>query len=148
MVEIAGLPPHVARYAAFFDGMTAARVPELAALVAPDVHFRDPFNDIRGADAMVRIMAHMYETCDAPAFTVTGALAGGGRAYLSWAFSFRPKRMRGRPWHVDGVTELQFDAAGQVVQHLDYWDSGSQFYARLPVLGWLVRKLRHRLQVR
>ncbi|MEQ8344507.1 MAG: nuclear transport factor 2 family protein [Sneathiellaceae bacterium] len=146
-VDMAGLPPEVARYAAFFDRMTAARVPELAALVAPDVHFRDPFNDVRGAGAMLRIMAHMFETCDEAEFTVTGAMARDGRAYLTWIFRFRPKRFRGPPWHVDGVTELRFDAAGQVTQHLDFWDSGSQFYAHLPVLGWLIRMVRRRLQV-
>ena len=54
--------------------------------------------------------------------------------------------MKGAPWHVDGVTELHFAADGRVDSHLDYWDSGSQFYAHLPVLGWVVRKVRQRLQ--
>lgn len=141
------LPAHVARYARFFEEMSAARVPALAELVTDDVHFRDPFNDVRGARAMMRIMAHMYETCDQADFRVIDTMAGGVRAFLTWEFDFRPRRMRGAAWHVDGATALTFAADGRVSAHIDYWDAGSQFYGRLPVLGRVIRMLRRRLQV-
>ena len=144
--DAAELPAHVARYADFFDGMTAETVPGLAELVTPDVHFRDPFNDIHGAEGMLRVMAHMYETCDLARFRVVDTMASERHAFLTWEFDFRPKRLRGAPWHVDGVTELHFAPDGRVTAHLDYWDSGSQFYGRLPVLGWMIRKLHGRLQ--
>jgi steroid delta-isomerase len=141
------LPPHVVGYADFFAAMTAETVPHLHELVTADVHFRDPFNDVHGADRMMRIMAHMYETCDEVGFSTTGAVAGQDSAYLSWTFRFRPRRLRGPTWQVDGVTELHFNGQGLVAAHLDYWDSGGQFYARLPGLGWLVRRIGRRLQV-
>lgn len=143
----AGVPEHILRYAAVFETMTAENVSELRALLAPDVHFRDPFNDVRDARRMVRIMAHMYQTCDVIAFRVADIQAEGDTAFMTWSFRFRPRRMSGPPWQVDGVTELHFDAAGKVTAHLDYWDSGSQFYARLPVLGWAIRKIRRRLEI-
>lgn len=141
------LPAHVGRYAEFFNTMTATTVPELRSLVTADVHFRDPFNDVRGAAVMERIMAHMYESCDEVEFAIVDAMAAGDMAFMSWTFRFRPRRLRGPSWQVAGVTELHFNEAGLVTAHLDYWDSGSQFFARIPVLGWFVRKIGARLQV-
>lgn len=145
--DVLDLPAHVVRYAEFFNTMTAATVPDLRTLVTPDVHFRDPFNDVRGAAVMERIMTHMFDTCDEVQFGVVDTVAAGDMAFLTWRFRFRPRRLRGAAWQVDGVTELRFDEAGLVTAHLDYWDSGSQFFARLPVLGWFVRKVGARLQV-
>jgi steroid Delta-isomerase len=45
------------------------------------------------------------------------------------------------------VSEVRVDAAGRVTEHVDHFDAGSQLYARLPVVGPLVRLVRRRLQV-
>jgi hypothetical protein len=34
-----------------------------------------------------------------------------------------------------------------VAEHIDHWDSGEQFYRRLPVLGWLIGLVRKRLSL-
>lgn len=53
--------------------------------------------------------------------------------------------MAGAAWPVDGVSEVHLTPDGKVAAHLDHWDAGSQFYARLPVLGFLIRLVRRRL---
>ena len=40
---------------------------------------------------------------------------------------------------------MAFDGDGRVLSHLDHWDAGGQFYARLPVLGTLIRLVKRRL---
>jgi steroid delta-isomerase len=42
---------------------------------------------------------------------------------------------------VRGTSHLRFDAAGKVVLHRDYWDAAEELYAKLPVLGALMRGL-------
>ncbi|MFW6322186.1 MAG: hypothetical protein ACOC02_01025, partial [Guyparkeria sp.] len=46
---------------------------------------------------------------------------------------------------IEGMSELVLGADGLVVEHVDYWDPAGQLYERVPLLGWLMRRIRHRL---
>ena len=70
----------------------------------------------------------------------------GRIAYLRWDFSFAPRK-GGRPWHIEGMTEVHFDEQDRVAAHLDHWDSGSQFYGRLPLLRHAIGLVRRRLSL-
>lgn len=134
------------RYAAFYESLSPETLPRLRDLVTPDVRFRDPFSEVRGIDAMLRIFAAMYEDCTDVRFIITGSVRQEQKAFLTWRFYFKPRRLNAdEPWEVDGVTELHFTQDGRVAVHLDHWDSGSQFYGRLPLLGPVIRFLRRRL---
>ncbi|WP_370153535.1 nuclear transport factor 2 family protein [Ferrovibrio sp.] len=137
------------RYADFFATLTPDSLDRLDGLVTDDVHFRDPFNDIRGRAAMKAVFAQMYRDCTDIGFTIDGSLRQGDEAFLKWTFRYRPRRFGGAvPWTAVGVSELHFAPDGLVRAHLDHWDAGAQFYARLPLLGPLVRWVRGRLQHR
>jgi hypothetical protein len=45
---------------------------------------------------------------------------------------------------VDGVTLLRWEN-NLVVQHQDIFDAGSLLYEHLPVIGWLIHKLKERM---
>ncbi|MEK9754445.1 MAG: nuclear transport factor 2 family protein, partial [Rhodospirillaceae bacterium] len=64
---------------------------------------------------------------------------------MVWRFS---STLRGKPWSFEGTSIVCFDAAGKVVEHVDHWDSAANFYERLPVIGWLLARLRTRLAIR
>jgi steroid delta-isomerase len=49
---------------------------------------------------------------------------------------------------VRGATHLRFNGRGKVVYHRDYWDAAEELYAKLPLLGALMRWLRRRLAAR
>jgi hypothetical protein len=44
-----------------------------------------------------------------------------------------------------GMSHIRFNSAGQVVLHQDYWDSGSNLFEHIPVVGWLIRRIKARL---
>ena len=134
-------------YAGYLATLTPAGLDQLGGFVTDDVHFRDPFNDIRGRDKMKAIFARMFEDCTDIRFIIGGSLQKGDEAFLKWTFHFRPRRFGGgRIWTAIGVSELHFAPDGRVAAHIDHWDSGSQFYARLPLVGSLVRLVRNRLR--
>ena len=134
------------RWGRFFEGLTPETLPEIETLCRPDVRFKDPFNDVTGTADLRRIFEHMFETTAGPRFTVTDTAVSGRTAYLRWRFDFTPKG-RAAPWVVEGMSEVTFDEAGLVAAHIDHWDSGEQFYARLPVIGALVRFVRGKMGV-
>jgi steroid Delta-isomerase len=110
---------------------------------APDAHFVDPFNDVRGVPAIEQVFRHMFGQVDAPRFVVKSVCIGADQAMLSWDFSF--KRASGE--HVvPGATHLFFDAQGRVCMHRDYWDPASTLFMELPVIGWVLRKIYNSLR--
>lgn len=135
-------------YRRYFERLSPQTVGELRALAAPGMHFRDPFNDLIGADKVVRSLELGYEHVEHMRFEFLDEAWSGRTCYYRWRFFFRPKRFSGgRDWIIEGMSEVRFDEAGLVVEHLDHWDAASQFYARLPVLGRLIDLVRRRVAV-
>lgn len=118
----------------------------LLALAAEDVRFADPFNDVRGKPALREILEDMVARCEDPAFAILDVGAGDKAGYIRWEFRFRPKGRRDM-WTFSGMSEILADDAGLVTAHIDHWDSGSQLYAKLPLIGWPVRRIAKSLSV-
>lgn len=130
------------RWADFFEALSPETLGEIALHCRADVRFKDPFNDITGVDNLRRVFEHMFETLDQPVFKVTDIAVSEQAAYLRWDFVFTPKGRTQKPWTITGMSEVHFDDTLKVLSHIDHWDAGEQFYARLPVLGRLIHWVR------
>ncbi len=136
--------PALATYARFYETLSRDTLDELRRLVAPDVRFKDPFNDARGVDALIRATAAMFRF-GTPRFEILDRALSERAGYLLWRYTVDVDSPR--PWIIDGMTELRFDAAGRVVEHIDHWDAAEQLYEKIPVLGSLLRLIKRRLHV-
>ena len=87
----------------------------------------------------------MFDQVQEPRFRVLERLIDDEGALLTWEFAFRSGR---RVLVVRGASHLKFDSHGKVVIHRDYWDAAEELYAKLPVLGALMRWLQRRLAAR
>lgn len=133
----------VARLVQLYEQLTPQHLDSLHLCYAPQAHFKDPFNDVRGVASIRQVFAHMFATLEAPRFAVTEQLVQGRQAFLTWEFHFRLRRWRaGQPQCIRGGSLLHFDAQGLVQEHRDYWDTAEELYEKLPVLGVLMRGLR------
>jgi steroid Delta-isomerase len=134
----------LARLRQYFESISLLSVRELGTIYAEDAYFKDPFNEVRGVPAIERIFTHMFTQVDAPRFVVHDVVAQDAQAFVTWDFRFRMKRFNPADQVIRGASHLRFDAAGKVVFHRDYWDAAEELYAKLPVLGGLMRFLRRR----
>jgi len=133
-------------YRRFLEALTPSALAGLDQLAAADLHYHDPFVDVRGIEAVKRVYLLMFEDVDDPRFTFTRTACDGDTCFLRWHFTCRPKTIRrGQPWVCDGVTELRFDAAGRVVEHNEHWDAGEQIYEKIPVLRIVIRWVKRRV---
>jgi steroid delta-isomerase len=130
------------RAVVFFETLSLASTTQLATIYAADAWFKDPFNEVRGINAITGIFAHMFAQVNAPRFVVTTRIAQGNEAFLTWDFLFRMKRFSTVEQCIRGATHLKFDADGRVCFHRDYWDAAEELYEKLPVLGTLMRGLK------
>jgi steroid delta-isomerase len=128
--------------AAWYESLTPASLAAIGEHYAANAWFKDPFNEVSGLEAIRRVFAHMFATLREPRFRVTDRVADEAGALLVWEFRFGTGR---REYLVRGASHLRFNARGKVTYHRDYWDTAEELYAKLPMLGALVRALRRRL---
>ena len=136
-----------AAYVAFLEALTAARLPELSAYLAPQARFVDPFNDVTGREAVIRVFTKIFEDLTEVDFAGRDLACSEGACFFAWTLRGR-LRGSGRAITFEGVTELRLDDQGRIAAHIDHWDAASQLYARVPILGSLLAVLRRRLGAR
>ena len=133
----------VARVVAFFEHIAPADVARIGEIYAADAYFRDPFNEVRGVEAIARVYARMFEQLEECRFVIAETLAEGDGALLVWDFTFRIRRWRPRTVQtIHGASHLTFAPDGKVAYHRDYWDAAEELYAKLPLIGPVLRMLR------
>jgi steroid delta-isomerase len=134
-----GLP----RLIEFYEHLRLEDLPRLGGVYAPQAHFKDPFNDVRGLPDIEAVFAHMFRALTGPRFVVVSQMARGDEAFLVWDFIFQ-FHGQSAVQTIRGASHLRFDAQGLVVDHRDYWDAAEELYEKLPVLGSLMRWLKRR----
>ena len=136
--------PRTARVIALFEALTPADLPRLGEFYAPDVRFKDPFNEVQGLADVRAVFEHMFAALHEPRFVVREAIVQGGQCFLVWDFLFRFKRFTAAPQCVRGGSHLQYGADGRITLHRDYWDAAEELYENLPGVGALMRWLKRR----
>ncbi len=135
---------HADAYVAFLQSLTPARLPELSTYLAPQARFVDPFNDVTGREAVLRVFAKIFEDLTAVDFTARDLTCGDEVCFFAWSLR-GCLRKSDRQIIFEGVTELRLDADGKIALHVDHWDAAGQLYAKFPILGLVLKRLRRRL---
>jgi ketosteroid isomerase-like protein len=125
----------------YFEQLRREDLVRIGEVYTADARFKDPFNEVAGTTAIARIFEHMFDTLGEPRFVVHEVVADGAQVFLTWDFLFR----RGaQPFTVRGASHLRLAADGRIEMHRDYWDAAEELWAKMPVVGALVRWLTRR----
>lgn len=136
--------PRTARLVDAYVRLDRGNLDELLALYDEQATFKDPFNEVRGRAVIGHIFRQMFDDLREPRFVVDTSACQGDDGYLTWTLHFL-REARSEPMQIRGATHLRYSAAGLVAMHRDYWDAAEELYAKLPVLGVLMRALQRRL---
>lgn len=151
------IPNGVQRYIAFMTTLSPESLALLADIATEDIHFRDPFNDVRGLEHFRRCLVDMLEQLAELQIDVSHVAAlqpttpdaqGSNQYVLYWTFGGQLLKLGRRAWQVSGTSVITLAADGRVSEHLDYWDAAGGLYESVPILGALMRFLRRRLAVK
>jgi steroid delta-isomerase len=126
----------------FCENLTLDKTGEFAELYTADAYFKDPFNEVKGHEAIIAIFNHMFSQVDAPRFRVTHSILQDDEAFLVWDFLFRFKGSKGTGECIHGGSHLRFTPDGKVSYHRDYWDAAEELYEKIPLLGGLMRLIK------
>lgn len=136
---------HFSSYIALFENLSLERISQTDAFVSNKIEFKDPFNHIVGIESFKLLLKKTLSDVENPTFKVTHKTCVQDTAFLKWHFTGVVSGIG--HWEIIGMTELSFDADGRVSKHIDYWDASEHFYMKLPIIGWVLRKIKRRLQV-
>jgi hypothetical protein len=113
-------------------------------IYAENAYLRDPFHEVRGIDAIETYFGNSTGAAEECTFEIQDVDGLRGNYYVRWIMHLKTKRDPQSPIEAVGVTHLRFDESGKVVLHQDYWDGGI-VYERVPVVGWLIGKIKERI---
>jgi steroid Delta-isomerase len=132
-----------ARFAAAIE---AAHEDDSAALLgcaAEAIRFEDPLSRVNGPAGLKRVMDDTWRFLPGARFRVRSQAVAGERVYTRWSL-VRERGGRERTL-IEAVGESVLDERGRVLRHVDYWDSAQALYRRIPLVGWLLERLRRRV---
>jgi steroid Delta-isomerase len=128
----------------FYETLTPDRLRDFSFYYAQDAYFKDPFNEVNRLEAIQEIFARMFLRVTDPRFVISERVGDAGRLFLVWEMRFRMKSWKPQQLQmIRGVSHLRLGDDGKVSYHRDYWDTGEELYAKLPLIGGAVRFLRH-----
>ncbi|WP_416308276.1 nuclear transport factor 2 family protein [Neptunicella sp. SCSIO 80796] len=111
---------------------------------ASHIHFEDSFHQLEGLDNFKQYCASLYQNLQYCRFSFHSFIVEPGQGMTRWTMDYAHPRLNGgRNIQVDGCSFLQFE--DKVVMHRDYFDGGQLLYEHVPVLGRLVKFVKHRM---
>ena len=138
----------LARFKRFFADFSPNKIASLLdETYSPDAWFNDTLKTIRGTAQLREYLKHSAEAVESCVVEVHETLNNDqGDYYVRWTMTIRFKKFkRGQDTQTIGISHLRFDSKGLVCLHQDYWDSTAGIFEHIPVLGWLIGKIKARL---
>ena len=137
--------PALDAYIQLLEGLRHDNLEGLRAICHPEIQFRNPFNEKIGFAHFITALDKMFSDIQDMRFSCRNRAAMGNVGFFSWVMLYRTHK-EGSDIRFEGTTELHFDTQGRVLMHIDYWDCAAQFYETLPVIGFILRHIRRRMQ--
>jgi len=127
----------------YFANLSIESLNDLESFFAQNAHFKDPFNDVIGVNAIRKIFTHMFATTINPKFVIIHNAQSDNILFINWRFEFLKNN---KQWKLDGCSRVSFDSNNKVIEHIDYWDPAEQIYTKIgllkPLMNFLVKRLK------
>ena len=126
----------IKKYVDCFTNLKKQNINILLSTIDENFTFEDPFNRIQGKNEFHKLLKKMFKKLDEPKFEILWMHEHKLMGIIKWRFScivFRKKIS------FLGISEIHIQN-NLVKKHIDYWDSGKNFYANLPLIGWVFKR--------
>ena len=132
----------VDQFKARFVKIGPALAENLDQLYTEDVRFQDPISAVTGLAELRGYFVRFAEVSDGAHFEITDEIVRPGQAAVFWTMVMVDgKGAPGRRFA--GVSHLK--VRDRVYEERDYFDLGEAVYDHVPIVGWLTRFVRSRL---
>lgn len=129
-----------------FNSFSGTNHSLLDSFYATNVVFEDPVTKVQGLPALKKYYAHAYKNVKSIRFDFSRILEQEKNCTAEWVMTINVRGLNGgEPYQVHGVSLLVFNDEGLVSSHRDYVDLGEMIYERIPVQGFVIKKIKRLL---
>jgi len=138
-----GIDIGLARFQETYQDLAVADLSERVGVTyAETFFFNDTLHSFHDRATLQAYMSQISTQLEHSAIEVHQVVVDGADVFVRWRMHFASASMESNSI---GMSHLRFNQDGEVVLHQDFWDSGHGLYAHLPVVGFLVRRVRQML---
>ena len=125
------------KYINNFERLQDDKIDDLLSTISENFIFEDPFQKIKGKNEFKALLKNMFRMLKKPKFKITMVYEHKLVNFVKWSFSceFLKKTIS-----FSGISEI-YIRGKLVTKHVDYWDSGRNFYSHLPIIGSIFRRI-------
>lgn len=138
----------ISRFRELYEELASVTPEKLRAVYADDVVFIDPIQTHTGIDAVTNYFASLLSQTASCRFDIDNLMTAEPNTnninyVVTWTMTLDLKG-RASPIVLDGITQLRV-VNDEITYHRDHYDLGQMVYEHIPVLGFLVKKIKKRL---
>ncbi len=120
-----------------FEKLEEDNVDELITCLHENIIFIDPFNKVKGKENVKKILLLMFKKTVDPQFKVLYSIEDKEKEIVKWKFKCEAI---GKSIEFEGLSEIKVKD-NLVIYHEDFWDTGRNFYCKIPFLGVIFKKI-------
>lgn len=136
------------RFATLYQEMAGITEQDIRDLYADDVVFIDPVTRHYGIQGVIHYFMNLLGNVESCTFTLHDTLTVAPNPNeFSWTVNWTMTlTLKGKSTTttLDGVTLLKSDGE-KITYHRDFYDIGQMVYEHIPVLSWVIKKIKRRL---
>jgi hypothetical protein len=131
----------------FFENLTKDKLHLVTEFYHPQVKFIDPVGTLDSAEKIKRYYEGMYKNVNRIKFDFSEFHESGKTVVAVWTMTLETEKLNsGDPIKVDGNSVITFDDEGKAIYHRDYFDMGAFVYEHIPMVGFVVKKIKNRMK--
>lgn len=118
-----------------------------AKVYAKDAYLNDTLVTHHGPAEIQAYFLSTADTMKSYEVIIDDTASAGAEHYVRWTMIFSaPALNGGKPVKSIGMSHVRLNDEGKVVMHQDFWDSGTNIYGQLPILGGAIEGIRRRFE--
>lgn len=130
---------------AFYGDLNIDKLDDLDQLYHDDIVFTDPLQHVVGMDDFRAYLKHTMENVEYCHFTFDDQCVGDTQGFMAWQMRYaHPKLANGIEIILPGVSYVTFED-GLIKEQRDYYDLGAMLYEHVPLVGYIIDKIKKRL---
>jgi predicted double-glycine peptidase len=128
----------------YYETFNLESVNDLSDIYSQNVIFEDPIHKIEGLQNLQRYFAKTLTNVTNCQFNIEDVVEQDGQAFVTWVMHYtHPKLNNGLAITLPGTSQLKFDET--IFYQRDYYDLGQMIYQQLPLLNWIIKKIKKRM---
>tara|TARA_B100000131_G_scaffold304068_1_gene328727 strand:- start:913 stop:1338 length:426 start_codon:yes stop_codon:yes gene_type:complete len=122
----------IKKYLLLFENLEISNINQFDELIDKNIIFIDPFNKVIGNENFKKVFKNSLQKINGPKFKVLQIISKKNIYFVKWKMNYKAF---GKKQEIIGLSEIGLNNSGLIKFHYDYWDSYSQFYTKIPIIG-------------